>query len=169
MKACIITCLLLAPTAFAQSAIERHIWQETQSFSPISRTAAAITGTITLSGNEEFASEGSQMSLTFENGTTVTLISEGASWRAWDVGGQGKQTAEVFRLSNNPGSLQNGNTLCGDGDNEKNLYAVFYEQNSFGGDSTLKMAVFESAEPPFDVDSSGLCSTFSYETDISTN
>lgn len=169
MKAFIITCVLLAPSAFAQSAIERHIWQEARSFSPISRTAVAITGTITLSGNDAFATEGSEMRLTFGNGAAVDLTSEGASWRTWDVGGQGKQTAEIFRLSDNPGTLQNENALCGDGDPEQNLYAVFYEQSLFGGDPTLTMAIFESAEPPFDINSSGLCGTFSYEIDTSIN
>lgn len=162
-KAAAVTCVLLAQPAFAQSAIERHVWQEGWSFSPISRTAVAITGPIMLSGNEVFATEGSAMRLTFGNGATVELTSEGASWRTWDVGGQGKQTAEVFRLSSNPGSLQNGNTLCGDGEAEQNLYAVFYEQRLFGGDPTLTMAVFKSTEPPFDIDSSGLCGTFSYQ------
>lgn len=165
MKAAIVTCVLLAPSAFARSAIERHVWQEARYFSPISRTAAAITGPIRLSGNEVFATEGSEMRLTFGNGATVNLTSEGSSWRTWDVSGQGKQTAEVFRLSDNPGSLQNGNTLCGHANTEQNLYAVFYEQTFFGGDPTLTMAVFKSAEPPFDIDSSGLCGTFGYQID----
>ena len=154
---------MLSHVAFAQSAIERHVWQDARSFAPISRTASAITGTISLSGNADFATEGSAMGMTFGNGAVVSLTSEGASWRTWDVGGQGKQTAEVFRLSDDPGSLQNGNALCGDGDPEQDLYAVFYEQSLLGGDSTLTMAVFQSAEPPFDINSSGLCGTFTYE------
>ena len=129
----------------------------------------AITGTITLSGTDAFATEGSKMRLAFGNGAAVGLTSEGASWRTWDVGGQGKQTAEVFRLSDDPGSLQNGNTLCGDGDPEQSIYAVFYEQSLVGDDPTLTMAVFESTEPPFDINSSGLCGTFSYEIDPSIN
>ena len=163
MKVAIVTCVLLAPPACAQSAMERHVWQEARSFAPISRTAAAITGLISLSGNEVFATQGSEIRLTFGNGATVSLTSEGASWRTWDVGSQSKQTAEVFRLSGDPGALQNGNTLCRNADAEQNLYAVFYEQNLFGGDPTLTMNVFESAEPPFDIDSSGLCGTFSYQ------
>jgi hypothetical protein len=154
---------MLPHVAFAQSAIERHVWQDARSFAPISRTASAITGAISLSGNDDFATVDSAMGMTFENGSVVTLTSEGASWRAWDVGGQGKQTAEVFRLSNDPGSLENGNTLCSYGQTEQNLYAVFYEHNLFGGDPTLIMAVFQSAGPPFDIKSSGLCATFSYE------
>lgn len=155
-------CWMLPHAALSQSAIERHVWQDARSFAPISRTANAITGTIALSGNPEFATEGISMGLTFESGAAVDLTSEGASWRTWDVGGQGKQTAEVFRLSDDPGSLQNGNMLCGNGDTEP-LYAVFYEQSLFGGDPTLTMAVFQSVEPPFDINSPGLCGTFTYE------
>ena len=153
---------VLSCAALAQTPIERHVWQEARSFAPISRTAGAITGEIALSGNQEFATEGSSMGLTFGNGAAVDLTSEGASWRTWDVGGQGKQTAEVFRLSDDPGSLQNGNTLCG-GEDPAPLYAVFYEQSLFGGDPSLTMAVFQSAEPPFDINSPGLCGTFTYE------
>lgn len=156
--------LLVLPCAvFAQSAIERHVWQDARSFAPYSRTAATITGEIALSGNDAFATEGSTMSISFGNGASVDLTSEGASWRTWDVGGQGKQTAEVFRLSDDPGSLQNGNTLCGDGDPAQGLFAVFHEQSLFGGDPSLTMAVFQSGEPPFDINSPGLCGTYSYE------
>lgn len=169
VKALIFTYVLLAPPAFAQSAIERHIWQEAQSFLPISRTAVAITGPITLSGNDVFATEGSKMNLTFGDGVAVGLTSEGASWRTWDVGEHGKQTAEVFKLSDDPGPLRNGNTLCGDGASEENLYAVFYEQDPFGVGPTLTMAVFKLTAPPFDINSSGLCGTFSYEIDTSIN
>ena len=161
-------CCVLPHTLSAQSAIERHVWQDARSFAPISRMASAITGAIALSGNPEFATEGSSMGLTFGNGAAVDLTSEGASWRTWDVGGQGKQTAELFRLSDDPGPLQNGNTLCGDGDPDpdQELFAVFYEQSLFGGDPSLTMAVFQSAEPPFDIDSPGLCGTFTYEIDL---
>jgi len=153
----------LPHTAFSQSAIERHVWLDERSFDPISRTASAITGAIALSGNQDFATEGSSMSLTFGNGASVDLTSQGASWRTWDVGGQGKQTAELFQLSSDPGPLQNGNTLCGDADPAQDLYAVFYEQSLFGGDLSLTMAVFRSVEPPFDINSPGLCGTFTYE------
>jgi hypothetical protein len=169
-QGCLVTMplLLLSSQALAQSAIERHVWQDARSFAPFSRTAQAITGTITLSGNAEFASEGSSMSLTFGNGAVVNLVSKGASWRAWDVGGQGKQTAEVFQLSDDPGPLENGNTLCGNEESEEELYAVFYEKSLFGGDPTLTMAVFRSAEPPFDINSIGLCGTFTYEISATT-
>ena len=158
-----LSLLFLSSPAFAQSAIERHVWQDARSFAPISRTAGAITGAITLSGNPEFATEGSTMRMSFGNGALVDLVSEGASWRAWDLDGQRKQTAEVFRLSGDPGSLQNGNTLCGGGDPEQELFVVFYEQSLFGGDPSLTMVVFQSAEPPFDINSPGLCGTFTYE------
>lgn len=153
---------ILPHTLSAQSAIERHAWQDARSFAPISRTASAITGAITLSGNPEFAIEGSSMGLSFGDGAAVTLTSQGAFWRTWDVGGQGKQTAEVFRLFDDPGPLQNGNTLCGGGGPEP-LYAAFYEQSLFGSDPTLTMAVFQSIEAPFDINSPGLCGTFTYE------
>lgn len=124
----------------------------------------AITGAITLSGNAEFASEGSTKNMTFANGATVELTSEGAFWRTWDLSG-GKQTAEVFVLSDHPGPLQNGNTLCGGEDTEQELYAVFFEHGLLSLPPTLNLAVFQSPEPPFDISSPGLCGTYSYEID----
>lgn len=159
----LIVCLLVSYGASAQSAIEQHSWQEARSFSPISRTGHAITGAIVLSGNAEFAAKGSTMNMTFGNDATVKLTSEGASWRNWDIGSADKRTAEVFRLSDDPGPLKNDNTLCGAGDLEEQLYAVFYEDSLFGGPPSLNLAVFQSAEPPFDINSPGLCGTFSYE------
>ena len=169
MRKCLIliAILLVSQRVSAQSAIEQHVWQEARSFPPLSRTALAITGEITLSGNAQFATKGSMMSMTFENGAMVFLTSEGASWRAWGLIGADKKTAEVFRLSDDPGPLQNGNTLCGGNqgrasDQEHHLYAVFYEDSLFGLDPLLTLAIFKSTKPPFDIDSPGLCGTYSY-------
>lgn len=151
--------------ALSQSAIEHHVWQDARSFAPYSRTAQAITGTITLSGNDVLATVGSTMSLTFENGTSVALVSEGGTWRPWGLDGEEKQTAETFRLSEDPGPLQNGNTLCGEPDPAQNLYAVFFEDPSPTWDLLLHLAVFRSAEPPFDINSAGLCGTYAYSVD----
>lgn len=152
----------MASEVGAQSAIERYAWQDARTFEPISRTATAITGAITLSGNPEFASEGSTMSLSFANGAAVKLTSVGASWRTWDLSGE-KQTAEAFVFSEHPGQLQNGNTLCGGEDSGQELYAVFYEHSLFNLPPTLNLALFEATEPPFDINSPGLCGTYSYE------
>lgn len=156
-----IAAIFIATSAGAQSAIEHHAWQNAASFPPLSRTAAAITGKITLSGNAEFAVEGSSMTLTFGNGAAVDLTSVGASWRTWDMTGE-KQTAEVFKLAGHPGELENGNTLCGGETAGENLYAVFFEQSLFDLPPSLGLAIFQSVEPPFDINSSGLCGTFSY-------
>ncbi|WP_397542671.1 hypothetical protein [Roseovarius salis] len=101
------------------------------------------------------------MTMTFGNGAAVELTSEGAYWRTWELTG-GKHTAEVFKLSDSPGALRNGNTLCGGENTEENLYAVFYEQTLFDLPATLALAVFQSVKPPFDINSPGLCGTYTY-------
>ena len=154
--------LMIAQAASAQSAIEHHAWQDARSFEPISRTASAITGPITLSGNGDFASIGSTMTMTFGNGTSVELVSEGASWRSWDFLSDEKQTAEVFRMDRDPGELLNENSLCG-ADPDANLYAVFYEDSLFGTDPTLHLSIFRSSAPPSDGKSPGSCASFTYE------
>ncbi|TJV49885.1 MAG: hypothetical protein E5Y01_21925 [Mesorhizobium sp.] len=109
-----IAACLVCGSALAQSAIEHHVWQDKRKFEPYSRTAKAITGTIRLSGNPDFATPGSKMAITFGNGKKIGLTSVGASWRQWDETNDKKSTAEVFKLSRDPGALKNGNTLCGD-------------------------------------------------------
>ena len=152
-----------ASLSLAQSALERHVWQEARSFSPVSRTAVAITGEITLSGNDRFAEPGSTMRMTFGNGAVVDLVSEGASWRPWEIGSPDKQTAEVFRLSEDPGPLVNGNSLCGAGEAGEALYAVFFTDRFMDGPLTLILAVFQSPDPPFNINSDGICGTYSFD------
>lgn len=109
----VAACLVCGPV-LAQSATEHHVWQDKRKFVPYSRTAESITGPIRLSENRDFAGPGSKMTITFVNGKKVDLTSVGASWRQWDETDDKKATAEVFKLSRDPGALRNGNTLCGD-------------------------------------------------------
>lgn len=144
----------------AQSAIEHHVWQDARKFEPYSRTAESITGAIRLSGNKQFATPGSKMTITFGTGKKAQLTSVGASWRQWDDVDGERVTAEVFKLDKDPGTLLNRNTLCG----KAAKYLVFHESLSFGV-SLLGVAVFEGSKEPEDINSPGLCSTFNYSTD----
>lgn len=161
MRLClaVVATLSLASAVAAQSAIEHHSWQDRGLYEPISTTAQAITGAIVLWGNPHFAQAGSTMRLTFEAGASIELMSAGASWREWSLSG-GTQTAEVFRIAQDPGELLNGNTLCGADDAA--TYLVFLEGETFGGRS-LQLAAFSGDEPPYDVNSDALCGTFNYE------
>lgn len=158
-----IAILLLPVSLAAQSAIERHVWQDTRSFAPVSGTATAIMGEITLSGNDRFAEPGSTMQMTFGNGATVRLTSEGAFWRPWKFGSSDKQTAEVFRLADDPGPLLQGNSLCGAGETGDALYAAFFSDRPLGGLLTLHLAIFQGVEPPIDINSDGLCGTYAFD------
>lgn len=153
-----------AGASFGQSAAEHHIWQDARYFTPYSRTAAAITGPIHLSGNAVFATPGSRMYLRFANGTGVELISEGASWRGWEYSSDAKQTAEVFRAASTPAELLNGNRLCG-GASDLPMFFVFHEAVTYTQSNILSLAVFQSAAPPSDINSDGLCGTYTYEID----
>jgi clan AA aspartic protease (TIGR02281 family) len=97
------------------------------------------------------------MTLTFSNGETVRLTSVGASWRKWSVVSQEKVTAEVFRLDHDPGKLLQGNTLCADANKNPARFIVFYEEPNLG------VAVFQSKNSPWDINSAGLCGTFSFD------
>ena len=150
---------IAAGPVLAQSAIEHHVWQDKRKFEAYSRTSESITGPIKLSGNPEFATPGSKMTITFGNGQKAELTSVGASWSQWDDVDDDKVTAEVFKVTKDPGKLLNGNTLCG----KAARYIVFHESMSFGT-SLLGLAVFEGKEPK-DINSPGLCGTFNYSVD----
>lgn len=152
-----LACMAMAAPVTAQSAIEHHAWQDRALFEPVSRTAMAITGAIVLWGNPDFAEPGSMMRMTFEAGPSIDLVSVGASWREWDLGGGGKQTAEVFQVGGDPGQLLNGNTLCGD----DVTYLAFFEGN-LQGTRLLQLVAFSGEDTPVDVNSAGLCATFNY-------
>ena len=157
----LVTLLCAAPSVVAgQSAIEHHVWQDRRPFEPISRTASAITGTIRLSGNPEFASPGSKMTITFANGRAVELTSVGASWRVWNLDGTTKETAEVFKLTKDPGKLEQGNYLCSP--DVPARFIVFFEDQISGLTPTLTVAAFSSKKAPRDINSPKLCGTYSY-------
>lgn len=143
--------------AFAQSAIEHHAWQDKRAFKPYSTTANAITGTIRLSGNKNFATPGSKMKITFGNGKKSNLTSVGASYRQWLDTSNDKVSAEVFKIAKDPGTLLNGNSLCGD----PVSYIVFAEDYSYSS-NLLSVAVFSSKKAPWDINSPGLCATYNY-------
>lgn len=88
------------------------------------------------------------MEMSFGNGTTVGLVSVGASWRDWNIGSEEKQTAEAFQFDHDPGELLNSNRLCGADEVDAPMFAVFFEHSLFGLPPTLNLAVFQSEEPP---------------------
>ena len=153
--ACLLACL--AP-ALAVAEAGRPIWREQRSFQPVSRTAEAITGPVTLS-----AASGGRMVLTFGDGKSVGLIPAGGGRREWDFASPGETTmGEVFRLSRDPGPLLLGNVLCGDPKTSPARFVVFLDRSSSDGVPALGAAVFESRKAPYDIHSPGLCATYNY-------
>lgn len=139
--------LLLGACAVAA---EEHVWQKPGTFEPISRTAEAITGAITLTDTPSIA---------FASGAGAGLTSEGIVSAAWGVSGE-TQTGEVFLLDSDPGALLSGNTLCSEGQGQ--IYVVFHQSIPFGTEPVLNAAFFRANTAPQNIDSDGLCGTFSY-------
>jgi hypothetical protein len=161
LSSCVLMCIVPG-TALGQAAPEHHVWQEKRTFEPMSRTAESITGSIKLSGNPHFATPGSKMTITFGNGKTVALTAVEASWREWDEVEPRKVTAEAFHMDSDPGTLENGNSLCGNSAENPARYIVFYEDLLLDQIPLLSVAVFESKKVPKDINSPGLCGTFNY-------
>jgi hypothetical protein len=140
--------LLLSACAAGTAGGDGHVWQATRSFEPLSTTAMSITGAIAFSGN----------TLAFDGGEPVEIESLGIHQGAWSDSG-GDETVEIFRMASDPGTLRNGNTLCGGAAR----YAVFYEDDTLV--PALGALFFNSGQPPSDAGSDGLCGTFSYAID----
>ena len=120
-------------------------------YEPSGNTAVAITGPITLS----------QSSLAFGTGTTVGLepVEDGVE-AAWD-GLTGPVAGQIFAMERDPGTLLNGNTLCGP---ERARYVVVSEREAYGM-TTLTLSVFGGEDAPTSDESAGFCGTFGYDAD----
>ena len=101
--------MALATSAAADS----YAWRRAPYFLPQSHTALVVTGALALSDRTMWLGPSDPF----------TVEPRAMIWRDWD-GIRGKETGELFRLSHDPGPLENGNTLCG---KQKATYAVIYE------------------------------------------
>ncbi len=158
-----IICLsiYLAPNiVIGQTILEHQVWQSCQSFEPMSHTAQAIIGAIEFCQNPYLAIPGSKMLVTFGNSKPVMITAIGSSWREWDTDKK-LAKANVFRMSNDPGKLQYDNTLCGTITEKKSLYIAFY-RSFIGKNAYLGASVFMSEDIPADINSPGLCGTYSF-------
>lgn len=137
--------ILFAAPASAQDyqPVERHIWHTTPYFQPLSRTAQAITGPLAISG----------LTLWLGPSKPLAMTPISMAWREWDTI-SGKETGEIFRLSRDPGRLEQGNTLCG---NSPATHIVLYET-----DGGLGMSAFKGSKTPKDANGPDLCGTFYY-------
>lgn len=117
-------------------------------FQPLSTTAMAITGPITLTPGH----------IAFGDGAPVALTAQGVVLGIWDFGGATPVNAEVFRLGDDPGRPLNDNTLCGD--DAATHIAMKAEIEPTG--NTLELLVFSGDTVPAGADSPGLCGTYNY-------
>ncbi len=140
----------LAFPAFAQD--DEMPWHSDASFAALSDTAFSITGDITLTGTALAkilkTASGGEISLHFvEDRSSAWNLSDPEIW-----------PGAVFAIAEDPGPLENGNTLCGDG---PATYLVFTPLEDDIAGSILQIAVFAGASPE-NIDSNGLCGTLNY-------
>lgn len=140
---------LVCPTLIASTLASQPVTTAPESYEPYSRTASAITGSITIS----------KSALTFSNNAIANLeiISESVEG---DWGFNDKiVSAQLFKITSNPGVLLNDNILCGK-DSPPTFLAV-YQENVSGG--LLRLAVFSGKVPPTSIHSDNLCGTYNYQ------
>lgn len=148
--------LLLIPVAlcFAAPALAQDSmpWQTDAGFAALSNTAMAITGDIFLEGSEQ------EKTLTTANGTEIGLSFIEDRSSGWNLSDNEVWPGAVFAVDEDPGELENGNTLCGE---DAATYVVFTPIEDSAG-PFLQMAVFSGAAPE-NIESAGLCGTLNYE------
>ena len=139
--------------AFAQSDVMP--WQTEGRFAALSNTAVSITGDITLSDPD------GDMTLTTANGSEIGLSFVEDRSSAWSPGDPEVWPGGVFAIDEDPGALENGNTLCG---TRAATYLVFTPFDDLIAGPYLQMAVFSGAAPE-NIESPGLCGTLNYTVD----
>lgn len=127
-------------------------WQRDASFAALSDTAFSITGDITLTGTPE------EKILTTASGAEIYLHFVEDRSSGWNLSDPEVWPGGVFAVDEDPGELENGNTLCGE---DPATYLVFTPLEDSIAGSILQIAVFNGAAPE-NIDSNGLCGTFNY-------
>lgn len=140
----------LATTSQAQDAMLP--WEGDQTLYALSTTAMAITGDISLSGPEEV------LRITTASGAEIWLSLHEARSSGWSLTDGEVWPGMVYQVTEDPGALEGGNTLCG---NDPARFAVLSPiANEMLGDY-VQLAFF-SGDAPENIESPGLCGTFSY-------
>ncbi len=145
--------LVLSTLAFPALAQEDEMpWQSDTSFAALSATAFSITGDISLTGTAQ------EKTLQTASGDEIFLHFVEDRSSAWNLSDPEIWPGAIFSVVEDPGPLENGNTLCGDG---PATYLVFTPLEDDIAGSILQIAVFAGA-PPENIDSNGLCGTLNY-------
>lgn len=122
-----------------------------QAFPNMSRTAGAITGPVIASKTH----------IIFGNGAQADMTLLGEHTAEWDLNGK-TVTGQVFRVSQDPGELMNGNRLCSADDPVTHL-VVF--QNELFGMWSLTIAAFRGEAVPTSINEPTLCGTYGFGLD----
>lgn len=136
--------------AFAQD--DQMPWHDDASFAALSNTASSITGDISLTGDAQ------EKTLTTASGTEISLDFVEDRSSGWNLSDPEVWPGAVFAIDEDPGPLENDNTLCGD---RPATYLVFTPLDDEIAGSILQIAVFAGAAPE-NIDSNGLCGTLNY-------
>lgn len=139
-------CLLL--TLCPALAHAAPVLDRPQTFEPLSRTAEAITGLITIT----------QDAVVFGGNVQVDLQPLGERDGVWADAGN-RTAAQLFRVASDPGTLLNGNTICGTDQPLRHL--AVRQDESYGGWVLTLLAFGGNAEPQ-GITSPDLCGTYAY-------
>lgn len=149
----------MATASSAQTPITHYPWNEPGTYDALSNNARAITGPLTILTRTRALDDGSAGQIQFSSGAEVTMISAAGMWTEWEISKPEKRSAEIFRLSSDPGILAQGNYLCSE--DEPARWLVFYEDPSPSGRDFI-MVAFNSTEKPTSANSAGLCGSYGY-------
>ena len=151
MKRLALIALLLATAAQAQD----MPWQTDIDLAALSTTAMAITGDISISGPDE------EKVITTASGAEIWLSFYEDRSSGWNLSDPEVWPGGVYEVTEDPGALEGGNTLCGE---VAASYIVFtpIEDEIMG--AFLQLAVF-SGDAPENIESAGLCGTLNYALD----
>lgn len=139
----------------ATPALAEMPWNQDIQLAALSDTAMAITGDIDISGPDE------EKVITTAGGAEIWLSYYEDRSSGWNMADNEVWPGGVYEVTEDPGELENGNSLCGE-------YAASFlvftpiEDEIMG--EFLQIAVF-AGDAPENIESAGLCGTLNFALD----
>ncbi|NBZ89283.1 hypothetical protein [Stagnihabitans tardus] len=129
-------------------------WLMEAHYAASSTTAEGVTGDFDLSAEDWV------WTLDFANGASLDTSFVEQRSSAWKPSDGEVWAGAVLEVEEDPGELENGNTLCGA---EEASFIVFTPVDEAQIGAALQIAVFSGETPPENIEDPSLCGTYIYE------
>ncbi|MCW1920415.1 hypothetical protein NX862_16760 [Rhodobacter sp. KR11] len=148
-----LACLLtLSPLPVLAQEVDLS-WLMEAHYAAISTTSESVTGDIDLSAEDWV------WTVDFQGGASLDASFVEQRSSAWMPGDGEVWAGAVLAVEEDPGELENGNTICGE---DEASFIVFTPIDAAQIGAELQIAVFSGETPPENIEDPSLCGTYNY-------